>query len=99
MQESCNQSTNHLWEPKSKTGKIVRGRICVNCAASFQNIPKAVSLRVVSKARRVFHLIASLSLSDKNESIGAYDREAEVDKDDGALGTDVPEGWKRQRKN
>lgn len=43
----------------------------------------------------MFHLIASLSLSDKNESIGAYDREAEVDKDDGALGADVPEGWKR----
>lgn len=52
-------------------------------------------LREVSKTRRVFHLVTSLSLSDKDESIGAYDREAEVDKDDGAFGTDVPEGWKR----
>lgn len=52
-----------------------------------QNIPKAANW-----TGRVFHLIASLSLSDKNESIGAYDGEAEVDKDDRAFGTDVPEG-------
>lgn len=45
----------------------------------------------------MLHLITSLSLSDKNESIGADDGEAEVDKDDGAFGTDVPEGRKKGR--
>lgn len=41
------------------------------------------------------HLITSLSLSDEDESIGANDGEAEVDEDDGAFGTDVPEGRKK----
>lgn len=38
----------------------------------------------------VLYLVASLSLSDQNEGIGAYDGEAEVDEDNGALGADVP---------
>lgn len=42
------------------------------------------------------HLVASLSLSDKNEGIGAYDGEAEVDKDDGAFRADVPERFERE---
>lgn len=41
-------------------------------------------------ARRVLYLVASLSLSDKNEGIGAYNGEAEVDEDNGALRADVP---------
>lgn len=41
-------------------------------------------------ARTVPYLVASLSLSNENEGIGAYDGEAEVDEDDGALGADVP---------
>lgn len=49
----------------------------------------------MAKTRRASHLVASLSLSDKNESIGAYDGEAEVNKDDGALRADVPEGLEK----
>lgn len=49
----------------------------------------------MSKTRRASHLVASLSLSDKNESVGAYDGEAEVNKDDGALRADVPEGLEK----
>lgn len=41
-------------------------------------------------ARGVLYLVASLSLSDKNEGIGAYNGEAEVDEDNGALRADVP---------
>lgn len=43
------------------------------------------------------YLVASLSLSDENEGIGAYDGEAEVDEDNGALGADVPGVLKRER--
>lgn len=48
------------------------------------------------KTRPGSHLVASLSLSDKNESIGAYDGEAEVNKDDGALRADVPAGLEKR---
>lgn len=41
-------------------------------------------------AGRVPYLVASLSLSDENEGIGAYNGQAEVDEDNGALGADVP---------
>lgn len=47
---------------------------------------------------RVPYLVASLSLSDQNEGIGAYNGEAEVDEDNGALGADVPRVFQRERK-
>lgn len=49
-------------------------------------------------ARRVPYLVASLSLSDENEGIGAYNGEAEVDEDNGALGADVPGVLKKKNK-
>lgn len=75
---------------------MARLKTRVNWAAPFQNIPRSSErLSGVSETRRALHLITSLSLSDENESIGANDGEAEVDKDDGAFGTDVPEGRKK----
>lgn len=44
------------------------------------------------------YLVTSLSLSDKNEGIGAYNGEAEVDEDNGALGADVPGDLKIEKK-
>lgn len=49
-------------------------------------------------AGRVLYLVASLSLSDKNEGIGAYNGEAEVDEDNGALGADVPGVFLKKKK-
>lgn len=46
-------------------------------------------------AGRVLYLVASLSLSNKNEGIGAYNGQAEVDEDNGAFRADVPEVWKK----
>ena len=46
----------------------------------------------------MLYLVASLSLSDENEGIGAYNGEAEVDEDDGALGADVPGVLKREKR-
>lgn len=45
----------------------------------------------------MLYLVASLSLSDKNEGIGAYNGEAEVDENDRAFGADVPEVLRRER--
>lgn len=36
------------------------------------------------------YLVAGLGLSYENEGIGAYDGDAEVDEDNGALGADIP---------
>lgn len=36
------------------------------------------------------YLVTSLSLSDKNEGVWAYNGEAEVDENNRALGADVP---------
>lgn len=59
----------------------------------FKTFPR--SSERLSGVSETLHLITSLSLSDENESIGANDGEAEVDKDDGAFGTNVPEGRKK----
>ncbi len=48
-------------------------------------------------ARGVLYLVASLSLSNENKGIGAYDGEAEVDEDNGALGADVPGVFEKER--
>lgn len=48
-------------------------------------------------ATRVPYLVTSLSLSDKNEGIGAYNGEAEVDEDNRALGADVPGDLKMEK--
>lgn len=53
-----------------------------------ENPPK-VSKRERERPRERY-LVASLSLSDQNEGIGADNGEAEVDEDNGALGADVP---------
>lgn len=37
-------------------------------------------------------------MSDKNEGIGAYNGEAEIDEDNGALGADIPGVLKREKK-
>lgn len=47
-------------------------------------------------ARRVLYLVASLGLSNKNEGIGAYNGQAEVDEDNRAFRADVPEVWKKE---
>lgn len=36
------------------------------------------------------YLIPGLRLADQDERVGRYDGEAEVDKDDGTFGADVP---------
>lgn len=87
-----------------KEGETERKRweICVSGAATCK-IPKAVSSREVLKERLgltgvVPYLVASLSLSNENEGIGAYNGEAEVDEDNGALGADVPRVLKKRRR-
>lgn len=54
---------------------------------------------MLEMATRVPHLVTSLSLSNKNEGIGAYNGEAEVDEDNRALGADVPEDLKMGKKS
>lgn len=69
------------------------GNLCQWCCY-FQNPQSGEFQRGLKEtlglARRVLYLVASLSLSDKNEGIGAYNGEAEVDEDNGALRADVP---------
>lgn len=49
-------------------------------------------------AGTVPYLVASLSLSNENEGIGAYNGEAEVDEDNGALGANVPGVLQKEEK-
>lgn len=62
-----------------------------------ENPPKQSEFRNAGE-REGSYFVASLSLSDENERIGANNGQAEVDEDHGALGADVPEtnrsmGW------
>lgn len=50
-------------------------------------------------ATRVPYLVTSLSLSDKNKGIGAYNGEAEVDEDNRALRANVPGDLKMEKKS
>lgn len=45
------------------------------------------------------YLIPCLCLSDENEGVGGDDGEAEVNEDDGALGSDVPAGRREETEN
>lgn len=88
MQKCSDESAHHLWEPGRK-GEIERWEICVNPLSSKFEKER------VGLLRKVPYLVASLSLSNKNEGIGAYNGKAEVDKDNGALWADVPRVWER----
>ena len=52
--------------------------------------PLASFNRDLNERRVAPHLVASLGLSDEDESVGADDGDAEVDEDNRALRADIP---------
>lgn len=103
MQKSSYKSAHHLWQPRRKGGGGGLERkseksvsVVLLLPKSPKQFQKALKERWGS-ARRVLYLVASLSLSYKNEGIGADNGEAKVDEDHGALRADVPGVWEKEK--
>lgn len=80
--------------PEGKEDRKEKMRNLCQWHCYFQNPQSSAFQRGLRErlrlARRGLYLVASLSLSNENEGIGAYNGEAEVDEDNGALRAYVP---------
>lgn len=101
MQKSSYKSAHHLWQPGEGGGLERKSEKSVSVVLLLPKSPKQFQRALKERrgsARRVLYLVASLSLSYKNEGIGADNGEAEVDEDHRALRADVPGLEKSRRK-